>query len=302
MIHKRDAIALLITVLFVMIISVAIGYGLMELNRASAVVKNEKNLYKSSMILEDIVNILQNSPLLGKLADKNSSAELYGFIAMTSTLPLEIADTKLILSIESARAKININSLQEAEREALFQSYLNKKMVGSNYLGLLKDCMMKNKAQNEYNNYNSAIFQRYPNLFRTYIASYKHLKLINDFYQQEYRDENIQNIPFKELFVYGEDTNSSIDLNYATAAVWELMLETSQERAEKLANEAGGYSCLEDLGLSDAEKENLSKFKTSFFEPYLRISIESIDANESVNMHFLYDIKAKRGYDFVLEI
>jgi len=300
--QQRNAIALLITVMFVMIISVAIGYGFKQLNNATIIVKKEQNLYTKSMILEDVLNILNKSKELGTLLEDNSPSDLYSFLSTTAYLPLDIDNQKIILSIKSARQKININSLNE-KNAPLFRAYFNKMMVSDTYVDLLSEFTGKNQAQNEYNNYySSALFDKHPELFREYIASASHLKIINGFYMDEYHDENLKNIAFDKLFSYSKDKNTTIDLNYAKPEVWELILDTSKEKALKLYQESGLYESIKDLQLSDVEKKNLARFKTSFFEPYLAVDIEIIGQKESSSIHFEYDIKSKRGYDFVFKI
>jgi len=296
----RRAIALLITLMFVMLISVAVGYGLHEMKKASKVLQDENLLYKSSMILDDIMTMLKVSPDMRNLADSNSSDELYTFLQSSESLPLEVADEKVILSFSSARKRVNINSLNK-QNEVLFREFFNRYMVSSSYVDLLKECMRKNQAKDEYNNYSSTLFDQKPTLFRDYIASKKHLDIINDYYLAEYGDTNLKNVPFQQLFRYGKNSNDRIDLNYVTADVWELILSTTQERAQQLYAQEGSYKSLEDLKLTPSEKINIARFKTSFFEPYLLVKIAIIGEENISTIRFIYDIKLKRGYDFVFE-
>jgi hypothetical protein len=297
----RKGIALLITLMFVMIISVAIGYGLTQIKKASRVVEDEKILYQSSMLLDDVMAIMLASPELRNLADSNSSDDLYTFLENSRYLPLEIGDEKVVLSFESANAKLNINSMNK-KNEPLFRDYFSRYMVGSNYVDILKECMRKDQAKDEYNNYTSALFDENPTLFRDYIASKKHLDMINRFYMREYGDTNLKNVKFEELFSYQNAGDSSVDLNYAKPAVWELILGCSRDRAEALYQGAGSYKSLQDLQLNDFEKKNIAKFQTTFFAPYILVTIEIIRAKSSSKIRFVYDIKFKRGYDFVFEV
>jgi len=299
--QQRRAIALLITVMFVMIISVAIGYGLQQLNNASRIVKQEQNLYQNSMIVEDVLEILKQSKELSNLIDNNATEDLYSFLSTAAYIPLDIGENKVIISIQSARNKFNINNLNK-KNKPLLQAYFNKMMVSDSYIELLSELTRKVETQEEYNNYKSILFDKYPALFREYIASKKHLEIINRFYRDEYKDESINNVAFDKLFSFSKDTNRSIDLNYARSEVWELILDTSKQRAQRVYQGSGSYKSIKDLHLSQREKESLSHFKTSFFEPYLRVDIQIIDQEESSRIHFEYDIRAKRGYDFVFEI
>ncbi|MDQ7066928.1 MAG: hypothetical protein Q9M40_02380 [Sulfurimonas sp.] len=56
--RSKHAIALLITVMFIIVITVAIGVGLKQVNSASFQMKNEKFMYQSRLLIEDILKIL----------------------------------------------------------------------------------------------------------------------------------------------------------------------------------------------------------------------------------------------------
>jgi len=299
----RFGIALLITLVFVMIISVSVGYGLLQFKNASMLIDEEKALYQSTMILEDVLEILQSSPEIVHLADSNASEDLYIFLQNSTYIPLDLGGEKIEISFESARSKININTLNRGN-EDLFRNYFRRYMIAESYLDVLKECMSINQAKEGYNSqYLSALFDNNPELFREYIASREHLDIINDFYMREYGEENLKNIPFENLFSYAFAPAQEIDLNYAKADVWELILDVSKERALMLAQQAGGYHSLEDLGLSKREKENLKKFRTSFFSPYLLVKVAILRNKRGVsNIYFEYDIKQKRGYNFVFEL
>ncbi len=297
----RRAIALLITLMFVMVISVAIGYGLTQLKKASKIVQDEDILYKSTMVLSDILEILKTAPQINQLADANASDELYIFLQTAQSLPLDIANEKVVVSFKSANSKININMLNK-NNEALFRNFFNRYMVGSSYIDIVKECMRNNQAKDEYNNSFSSLFDANPTLFRQYIASKEHLEKINTFYIAEYGDTNLKNIPFDELFCYSADQNQTIDLNYVSAVAWEMILDTSAERAEELFLGEGSYKSLDDLNLTPQEKVNISKFKTTFFAPYILVDIELIHKESISKIRFIYDIKLQRGYDFVFEV
>jgi hypothetical protein len=297
----RNAIALLITLMFVMLISVGIGYGLMQLKKASNSVEDERVLYENSMILNDVLAMLQNSKDLRHLADNNSSDELYAFLQSSKYLPLQLGDEKILLSLKSARSKVNINTLNK-HNEQLFRNYFERYMVDGNYLNILKECMRKNQAKDEYNSYTSTLFDQYPTLFRQYIASKKHLEIINSYYIHEYGDTNLKKVPFDKLFDYMSTSDEAVDLNYVTEDVWELITGASKERAKALYQGEGSYKTFDDLHLSTEERANIGKFQTTFFAPYILVEITISKENSSAKIRFKYDIKLKKGYDFVFEV
>jgi hypothetical protein len=94
----------------------------------------------------------------------------------------------------------------------------------------------------------------------------------------------------------------SIDLNYASVEVWQFMLGVDKIRAEELYKNEGNYHSLKDLHLNDEEKERLSKFKTSFYEPYILVNIFTQKEEKSAHISFEYDIKKEKVSHFVFEI
>jgi len=296
--QKRSGIALLITVMFVIVITVAIGFGLKQVNKASALVAQENFMYQSQVIIEDVLTILKTSQEIQLAADTNSSDALFLLISQAGFIPFESNGLEIILKIKSARAKFNPAQLDE-NRTVLLKRYMNNYRVNSEYVDILLDNIGGVK---EDNSYNSRIFDEKPYLFRDYIASAKHLKEINDFYTKEYNDNALVEIDFDNLFYYSRDTNLSIDLNYVTTEVWEMMLTTSKERAELLNAGMGSYTSVEDLNLNDDELRNLSMYKYSFFEPILSVELELMQNGVSSKVSFEYDIQKKKGSNFVYEI
>jgi hypothetical protein len=295
---SKNAIALLITVMFVMVITVAIGIGLKQINSAASVVKDENLMYQTSIIVEDTLTILQNSKDIQQVVETNSSSNLYLLIAEAGFIPFEINGLEIVMKISSARGKFNPAQIDVNNTQAL-QIYFNSYNVNSQYIDILRDSISGIK---EDNSYNSTIFDKNPYLFRDYIASSEQLKKINDFYTQEYNDNSLAKINFDELFYYSKDTNMSIDLNFATTEVWQMMLGCQKERAEFLNAGGGSYETLESMDLNDDEKEFLRAFKTSFFEPILFVELEISRDDVHSKVTFEYDIKHKKGSNFVYEI
>jgi len=301
--HSHNAIALLITVMFVIVLSVALGYGLQALKSSAKVVEKEKFLYQSTLLVEDVLRVLKSSPEMKQLVDENSTEALYIFLSESSYLPLEIGGIKVVLSFSSARSKYNPNHLygRSSEIEAL-QEYMQKYMVDALFVDILLDNMRVVTEKNRYDSYNSRIFDENPELFREYIASLQHLREIEHFYKVEYNNDNINRIEFDKLFYFSKDRETRVDLNYATPEVWEMMLGVDPLRAEELSAGGGSYNTLEDLGLLESEKKSLKRFETSFYEPYLFVKMELMSDVGYSEISFEYDIKRKKGYGFVFKI
>ena len=286
--------------MFVIVITVAIGYGLKQVNVASKIVKNENFMYQSHIIVEDVLNILQTSNEVKMIADDNSTSELFLFLSQASFIPFESSGLEILMKISSARAKFNplLLKANQARQDAMKQ-YLNNYMINNQYVDILVDNISGIK---EDNSYNSSIFDENPYLFRDYIASAKHLEKINDFYTKEYNDNSLSKIDFNNLFYYSNDNSTKIDLNYATTEVWEMLLTTTKERAEFLSNGAGSYTDEVSLGLNSDELERLALFDVSYFEPILLVELEISRNGTSSNISFEYNIKEKKGSNFVYEL
>jgi len=267
---KRKAIALLITVFFVMLITISIGVGLKYVKDSSVNVYSEVYMLQSSVILEDVLKILKTSQDLEKI---KSAQELEMFLSESSIIPFESNGFNVIIELSSARAKVNPNTFTNPSRLEVFKTFLMSKMLNIEYANILSDVIGGIK---EDMSYNTDIFNKKPYLFRDYLTSHKHLEEVNDFYMKYYHDNNLKNIDMQKLFYISKDKNSSIDLNYATPLAWELMLGCDEDRAKTLSLGGGTYTAVKDIGLYDNEKVSQSKFQTSFFEPYIDVKIEII--------------------------
>ena len=309
---SKNAIALLITIFFIIAITIAVGIGLKNINTASKYVENEKFMLQTTMILDDVLTLLQTSKELDDIT-KDATGEAFNiFLSQASFIPIESGDIQVSIELKSARAKFNPNSLintnknvNEARVNALKQ-YLSKYMVNNEYVSILLDNMGGIKENIPYN---SEIFYDKPYLYRDYINSTKHLSEINQFYLDLFGENNLKEstdnkfeADLNQLFYFSNDKNMTIDLNYATAQTFELILGTDRQRAILLSENENVYYKIEELNLSPEEKVILLGFKTSFFEPYLEVIVEIKQKDKSAIINFEYDIKEKKGYNFAYEI
>ncbi|MFT7860348.1 MAG: hypothetical protein ABXS93_05355 [Sulfurimonas sp.] len=301
---KKQGIALLITAMFVIVITVAIGFTLKQINDTSRYVDQETTMYQNFIFAEDILNILNNSKELQEVVKNDDPVDLFTFLETSGFITFEYSGVRLIVKIESARNKYSINELSKAQ-EGYLLDYFVRHNVRGEYLELIKDSISGIKEDGYY--YRTRIFDKEPSLFRDYIASMQHLKRINRYYKNEYRDDALEAIEFDKLFAFAsDDENRSIDLNYVTPEVLELITGVTPQKAELLQANDMVYSTIEDFykvaALSEDEKLRLEKFHPSVFEPYLYIKMDIIKDNLISHMSFEYDIKNKRGYNFVYEI
>ena len=302
---RRSAIALMITIFFIMAISLSLGIALKQVKEARTEIQKQNFLLQTNVILEDVMNILKNSKELDAVMKENSQDGLYIFLSQASFIPFEHSGISIILEIQSARSMFNINSVVDAKGK------VNKKRIDSlinyfslfgvnvSYVEMLLDNISKSKEDTYYN---TAIFDENPFLFRDYITSKKHIDDINSYYTKYYNENSLSKIDFEKLFYYSKDTTTKVDLNYATLDTWMLLLGCDAQKAESLSFGAGSYTKVDDLNLSSEEALSLSHFKTSFYEPFLDIRVEVKEGSLDAKIRFEYDMKTKKGSNFVYEI
>lgn len=302
---QRNAIALLITMFFIIAITISLGIGMKYVNSASNEVQNENSILQTTTIINDVLNILKTSQELELVFEEDSPETLYTYLAQNGFMQFESSGIMLSVQLGSARAKFNPNSLNDGnntidmQKIKALQEYVSKNMVNPVYVDIILDSMGGIK---EDSSYYSNIFNEKPYLFREYISSIKHFEELNDFYTQTYYDNSLKNINFEELFYFSGDRNNSIDVNYATSEVWELILGTTKQRAKQLVQSAGNYTDLESLSLNQDEESAISKFQISYFEPYLDVKIKLKHNSKISNIRFEYNIKNKKGSNFSYDI
>jgi len=304
--YKRHAIALIITVFFIMVITTALGVALKQVKDAGDEIHRQDFLLQTNIILEDVLKILHNSKELEALATEETGDALYVFLSQASFIPFEHSGISITLELQSARSMFNINALVDdkgefdEDRLGSLVEYFRMHNINTDYIGMLQDNVKQTKGDDAY--YNSEIFTENPFLFRDYIASKKHLQTINNFFMRYNNDNSLEEIKFDELFYFSKDRKTKIDLNYATAQTWRLLVRCDEVRAEELSFSGGGLTKVSDLNLTAEETTLLKYFDTSFYEPLLDVRVEIREGSLSSKIRFEYDMKTKKGSNFVYEI
>lgn len=301
--QKRSAIALLITVFFIIAITFSLGIALKQVKDASLDVEREHFMLQSAQILDDVKTILNSSQMLDAV---DSPESFYLFLSEVSFIPFQSSGLKVGIEISSARSKININTLQDAnltnpQKTQALDAYLSTFAISSEFVGILMDAMGGIK---EDNTYNTSLFHDNTTLFRDYISSKEHLDTLIAFYVQNRHENSIMMIDFENLFSFSNPKAYSVDLNHATKESWRLMLGCDESRAEELALLGGTYLTQEDMDatLSEGERLALLGFETSLFEPHLDVKVMIQQNKQTAYIRFEYDMKTKKGTNFVYEI
>lgn len=292
--NKRPAIALLITLFFVISVTAAVGVSIIQLRLSAEQVREEKCLIQSSMILDDLLNLLKTSPLLDKVKDTDS---LHYFLYNTSVIPLSLENLNVMINIHSSMGRFNINSLSSFKpfQEALSGYMVQYEISDVEYFqDLLMDVMSGQEGE-----YRTAIFDDMPWFYRERIASMTHFEQILDYYILTRHDNNIKNIPWKQLIRFSNHGDRKIDVNYVTPQLWKLLLpELSDDVATDLSSSAVIYKSSEDLSLSEEDVVRLETFDVSYYVPRTQIEVDIRRNDQNVHVAFEYDLKLKKGGNF----
>ncbi len=303
---RKNAIALLVTILFIMAITLGIGIGLGSMKSASQDAEDERFMFQTALVLDDVLSIFSNSQEIDALGDVNATEVFAIFLNQTQSIPIEIEDMKVLIQIKSARDSFNINALQDAnatlyvQRAELLKEYLQRFEVQEHYIDFLRDGMSGIK---EDTSYHTRLFYDAPYLYRDYIASPEHLEQINEAYTRQYHDTTLKKADLGHFFSFNKERKTKIDLNYATPSTWMFMLGIDKQSALSLVQKSHLYTSYEDLPLSDEKKVVLKDvFETSFLEPFIEVQVVIKQGDKSAKIVFEYDIKNKKGSNFVYEI
>jgi hypothetical protein len=290
----------MVTLIFIIAISVSLGISLKMVKDVKTEVTKQKFAMQSNIIVNDIIAMLDDFS-----KEINSAQRLFIFLQQYGELPLEINGIMVHISIKSARSKINLNILKDNNttennfKHSLGQ-YLGSYGINSTYLDMLIDNVNGIKKDDSYN---SDIFTYKPYLFRDYIASYRHLKEINDFYAIINNDNSLSQIDFEELFYFSKDTNTTLDVNYISTDTWRLLLNCDEARASELILGAGQYEKKADLKLSPLELESFNNLNIdSYYGRFLDVKINLNNGSLSSKIGFEYDVEKKKVSNFVYNI
>jgi hypothetical protein len=300
----KNAIALLITLFFLMAITISIGVGFKHVNEAKSSIRDENFLLQTNIILDDVLTFLKDSPELKFITEDETGTAFDIFLSQSEFIPFDISDIKIGISIKSARRKINLNDLlklsasdtQEEPRQLeLLKSFLSGYNVNLIYVDILKDSVSKYKLDYFPT---TDILDAKPDIFRDYIASHEHLQEINEYYKNSYYENSLSKIDFENLFYIKKiDTNSSsycIDSMYMSAWTRHMLTGMSIEEAQDYEPE---YS-------DDSQATNINGYKLckNNERQYLDVELDIIHGEKTANIKFEYDILNAKGYNFIYEI
>ncbi|MCW8838393.1 MAG: hypothetical protein OQK11_06805 [Thiovulaceae bacterium] len=299
-INSKNGIALLITLFFIMAITISIGIGFKYVNEAKSSIKDENFLLQTNIIIDDVLILLKDSKELQLIKDDTTGEIFDIFLAQSEFIPFEVSDIKVAISIKSARRKINLKNLldlnttgQNNVEDPLiqqFKSFLTSYNVNLSYFDMLKDAVSKN------NDYPITDFiDAKPDIFREYISSYGHLNEINEHYKNTYYENSLVKIDFKDLFYVGRENNTSnsycIDSYYITNTAKVMLEGVNVDEAENFVVDTN-KSAFDYLYCSVNDDKRY----------VIDVELEIIQGQKTANISFEYDIKQTKGYNFSYEI
>jgi hypothetical protein len=298
----RKAVALLVTLFFMILFAVAVGFGLNSTKKAQQELQKEKLLLQSTVIIEDILAMLKNSQEVASIVEDKSPLSLYAFLSGSSMIPYEAGGYRVLISLQSARDKWNVNNLRDAKgkiKTQLAQSvalFLQNQGIRDDFLGILLDATNPKPMQSILR---SDLFLDNPEMFQGYIVSQEHFDTIGRYYEKKYNETLFSKLDFDKMLLYEKQRDTKVDLNYATPQTWQLLTGCSKERAEVLFANAGAYESIADLELTPQEEEQLKKFNISFKEDVIRVFITLQKETLEMAVEFEYNLKTKKASRFV---
>ena len=292
--QKRPAVALLITLFFIIAITAAVGVSLSNIQKSGKALHESRFLLQSGAVIEDVLTLMSEADKIGTISDADT---LELFLLTAAFIPLELKELLVKIEITSTMGHININTLSrtEAFQEALI-TYLARFNVQDAYYmnDLLVDCMGGYKDV-----YKTNIFDELPELYRDRIVSKRHFNKILDFYVRERHDHSVETIPWDALIRFDDNNVTTLDANYVEPALWQLFLpQLQEEQAIALSDNDVVYSSLQDLDITAEERQALSPFSLGFFAPTVHLDVEIMENNSTAHVSFDYDMSTKKGKHF----
>jgi hypothetical protein len=293
----RRGIVLLMTLFFIIAITVIVGVSLSQFRGAQTQLQQGQMLVQSAVTLEDVLEIIKKSGF----GDVNDTASLDLFLSMSSVIPLETESLRGLVTIKSTGGRININTLGGSKP---FQDALVAYLSGPLYqvqdpdylVDLLIDCMGGEKEV-----YLTELFSEMPWLYRDRIVNESHLQQLLDYYARNRHDGSVYTVPWKELVRFGDRGDDTLNANYMTPQVWMLLQPALlPEQIEALSDGTVLYESQEDFGLPAETLEDLiNDFKIVYFTPRVEVTLLLETEEEyKTSIVFEYDMKTKQARKF----
>jgi len=296
----KKAIALLITLSLITLISVIVSKIITIMDNSLKEISNRSSLIQVDILFNDIKKILDKN-----FVDINDSTTL----DMLFLMPYSFSDAKTGISvnieIESDSNRVNPNLIMDINRSKkgsietinrdiydLFDRILINYNVQDRelFLNMLLDTIdMDNRER-----YPNSEIVNYDHFFQNgEIINIRHFKQIVKRYRDLTLDKNIDKVPWDILIGF---RSKIIDFNYISPELLSFLLPSlDKEKLYKLTlNRVLPYDSFKDLELPDELNEQLKRYNIKFFSPEIWCIIDFQINGYHKNISFQYNLKEKR--------
>lgn len=296
---QREGIVLLMTLFFIIAITLVVGVSLTQVETAREELGESRFLAQSAIALEDVLAIMPQTERFGTVSD---AASLNFFLSTVPVVPLETGKLNGMLRFESARGKVNINTLGNSNKafKTYLEYYLSERynVQDAAYLThLFLDAMSGYKEEG----YHTDLFDRMPWMFRDRIADAEHLQQILDFYVQNRHDGSVHQVPWDKLVRFDDHNRTAIDANYITPELWSLLQpQLSNDEIALLTAPPLPYEKSEELPVNEALRGKLvSDFNIVTFDPTVQVTLTLHEGERQQSaVTFEYNMKTKQARNF----
>ncbi|NOQ31450.1 MAG: hypothetical protein GQ570_10030 [Helicobacteraceae bacterium] len=293
---QKKGIALLVTLFFITAIMAIVGVSMHYYNKASSNVAESHLIVQGDAIMSDVITFLQNSEDVKSVSDAES---LQLFLSTSSLIPIQKDSLSLVVMIQSASDRFNINDLKNFNEDLNieFEEYLVKQGVSDPlfFMDLLRDSMSGVKE-----NYLSELFVDKPTLYKERLTSQEHLDEILDFYVMRRYENSVKTIPWSEAVTFNETNSTFIDPNYMPIEVWKMLIpRLSTIETQMIVDNEELFKDdqeLLDIGLSEQEVAKLHKFNLTYFSPIVRVILKVSKGERTLNIEFQYNLQTSQVY------
>jgi len=299
--NSRSAIALIITLFFLMAMTILVGVSTSLSERALKRVEKERFMIQANRMSHDVVTMLSDIT-----KDLNGSDDLEMLTELPVILDDEESGMHVEITFESASSHLNINALVD-ENATINKEYYNllenilinnQVLDPSLFLALLADTIDKDLKERIVDSEPSRLDPFFSN---GEIMDMKHFYKIVDMYIQMRDDFSIKEIKWDQII---STVGEKIDINHVTPTLFAEIFPnfSPEEIVEYTLSKELTYKSMEDLNVDDITREYLEKLGVSFYEPLVKCRV-LLQLNEQVGIiTFYYDLSGKNASEFDIKI
>lgn len=293
---KRNAIALLITLALVGVITALIAVSSAILEHAYKRIHNKQLLVQSNVMFNHFMELFKSNS-----ADVSDPFTLELFLMVPLSFQSEATGLKLEATFESAATAPNINHLikdinqTNAEPQVAYADYLDRILaiydVSDRILlaALIEDTL---DTDHEERVPGSEIALSDPFFIEGKIHDINHLLQVIEVYKLQTKDTQVDNIAWKKLFVFDGD---KVDVNYITP---ESLMAVNPEfdemqTLELTTQKTDTYESLEAFALDSEMAERFKELNIDVYAPLVRGTLTLTDGDKHIGITFLYNFETK---------